>query len=239
MKHPYKLVCRFYNVSLPIYFILLTALFIIHVIIIMNYYQHHSFPGEKDFFIISFFSIMVVPLFLPIPFASMLSNFSFSTGGVVEERGYLWGLYKKRIITPWTGFESWDKSYYYSPVTRESIPQINLYEKPARLLHVFRFNPKATSKCKSNDRPVKWDTFSKHLIEIFEEVNLPNMKPEVEKKRISVAQNLLIGTAALLLLMIIVAGVLSLILGRINWYSAVVISGIVAIVGAVFMRKKK
>lgn len=149
----------------------------------------------------------VLLFLLPWAIAAMLSTFVFTSEGVTEYKGFVWGLIRGKARTPWSGFQSWDNSLFFLPGQREKIPQINLYYKGRGAIRVN----KKTRRLFCDDKPIEWNAFSKHLIALLNDVKLPCKAPKSEQTKQNWVIYLSAGAGAVILFLLMAFGVLTII----------------------------
>jgi hypothetical protein len=173
---------------------------------IVVYTRSHKDP--LDFFLAQWIAFGFILFFLLPPFiATMLSTFVLTVEGVMEYKGYFWGLFRGNAHIPWSGFQSWDNSLFFLPGQREKIPQINLYYKGRGVIRVN----KKTRRLYCDDKLLEWNAFSRHLIALLNDVKLPCKAPKSEISNRNLVIYLSAGAGSLILFLLMAYGVLAFI----------------------------
>ena len=207
MNAPKTIKFRVIYFNIKILYCTLIVVFAIYIGEIVNFTVKHKDPMGSFFlpvWVIFGFGIIML---LPPTIATMLSVFELTTEGVIEHKGYFWGLFRGFAHTPWSGFQSWDNSLFFLPGQREKIPQINLYYKGRGVIRVN----KKTRRLFCDDKPQEWNSFSRHLTALLTEVKLPCKAPESEKSKRNLVIYISAGAGALILFLFMAYGVLAFI----------------------------
>lgn len=191
-------------------------------------YKHENLQPMEEFYLGNWICFGFILLFLvPPAIATMWSTFILTAEGVVEHKGYFWGLFHGKSHIPWSEFRSWDTNYAYAPAERKAFPQINLYYKQEGCIRVNQKNKRLFY----NDRPLKWDAFSKHLVALLNEVNLPRATPKSERSKRNLWVLFIVVAAALILLLLVAYGVLTMIAQPVVFFVALFIVLIMTALG--------
>jgi hypothetical protein len=193
--------------NMKIFYCALIVSFGVYIGEIVNFIEIHKDPMGSFFFALWVVFGFGVVFLLPWAIATMLSTFVLSSEGVAEYKGYIWGLFRGKAHTPWSGFQSWDNSLFFLPGQREKIPQINLYYKGRGIIRVN----KKTRRLFGDDKPLEWNAFSRHLTALLNEAKLPCKAPESEISNRNLVIYLSAGAGALILFLLMVYGVLAFI----------------------------
>lgn len=117
------------------------------------------------FVVLGIIPLIVIPFLL----SFTKSQFIFTNVEVVENRGYVFGLFKTpEIRLFWTGFIGWETDVASFRGTKT--PYLELYLKNQKPI----FISKRFARCWLNETEVKWETFEKHFKSLVNEINLPN-----------------------------------------------------------------
>ena len=209
MNAPNTIKFRVLYGNFKIYFISLALYIAVYVGGIISFLNKLKHPMPMDeWHLMNWVGFgFILLLLLPWSIAVMLSTFVITAEGVVEYKGYVWGLFRGFAHTPWSGFQSWDNSLFFLPGQREKIPQINLYYKGRGVIRVN----KKTRRLFCDDKPQAWNAFSRHLTALLTEVKLPCKAPESEKSKRNLVIYLSAGAGALILFLFMAYGVLAFI----------------------------
>jgi hypothetical protein len=131
---------------------------------------HLSFMG---FLLLGIAAVIVIPIL----FSITISYLVFEKDGVVENRGYLFGLFKiPEIRMQWSDFEAWEADYTIMRGSQKKAYYIKLFPKNAQ-----RFFISENDKHWHNGTEIKWKTFEQHLKALFNEVGLPDRMKDWEE----------------------------------------------------------
>jgi len=195
--------------NMKVFFISLTVCIAGYIGGIINFLHKLEHPMPMDeWHLMQWVAFGLILLFiLPWTIATMLSTFVITSEGVMESKGYVWGLFRGKARTSWSEFQSWDNSLFFLPGQREKIPQINLYYKGRGAIRVN----KKTRRLYCDDKPMEWNAFSRHLTALLNDVKLPCKAPKSEQTKQNWVIYLSAGAGALILFLLMAFGVLTII----------------------------
>lgn len=232
MKDEKTLSCRVHYFNPPIAIPTMIAFLFLYFYGLFSYL--HRGNVQEAIFICIFLSFLIVLIF-PFVIGSILSTLHINSEGVVEIKGYLCGLIRKKIFTPWSEFYSWELGYFFNPMRQQKYAHIKLYFKTRGFLRP----EEGIKPFHYGEKKIQWAAFSDHLTALLKEVGLPKGVPAAERKKQFTFAKIGLGFYVLIFVLFIVLGVLSLYTGKINVPGLTGIALFLIIMGSVVRSWKK
>jgi|GEM_PF-6974749 hypothetical protein len=160
-------VLRVYNPLTPWFYVITLAIYC-GIIYFFTHDRQPFFNALMSNTALGLFVVFgIIPLILtPFLLSFTKSHFIFTNGEVIENRGYVFGLFKiPEIRIPWSEFNGWEIDVASFRGTKT--PYIELYRKDQK--HIFI--SKRFARCWLNETDVKWETYEKHFKSLPESVS--------------------------------------------------------------------